>query len=144
MSSRKRKKKPPDPRLSPFDFPLNRRLPVDLASYLLYSWFRLQPCHFPYSIFDHGFSAVPISSPVHFISQPVVGFQRRLCWFRIHRLASMSQMELCIQRSSACAGLVRYCRGVSLASIMVPIFQTRGSRSAIVERCWQDLSLIHI
>jgi len=141
MSQRKRKKKPPDPRLYSCAFPLDRSLPVDLTSYLLYPWFHFQSFHFPCSIFDYGVSVVPISSQVHFLSQPAVGFHRRIYWFKIHRLSSMIQMELCIQTSSVCVGLAGYRRGVSLVSIMVPIFQTRGSRSATVERRWPDWHL---
>ena len=56
MSSRKRRKKPPDQRLSPFVLPIDSSLLVDLANYLRYSRLRLQACHFPCSIFDHGCS----------------------------------------------------------------------------------------
>ena len=104
MTRRKRKKEPPDPKLPPFDSPLDRSSSVDLASYLLNSRFRFQPFHFPCSILDYGFSAVPNSSQVHFLLQPVVGLQRRICWFRIHRLSSTIHMEFCIQTSSVCDG----------------------------------------
>ena len=111
MPSRRRRKKPPDPRLSPFDLLLDSSLPVDLATYWLYFWLRLQTCRFPCSIFDHGLSAGPMSSPVPFLSQ----------------------MEL-----GVCDGLVRYCRRVSFAPTMVPNVPNRGSGSANFERRWQD------
>uniref|UniRef100_A0A7C9CP89 Uncharacterized protein n=2 Tax=Opuntia streptacantha TaxID=393608 RepID=A0A7C9CP89_OPUST len=111
MTSRKRRKKPPDPRLSPFDLLLDSSLPEDLATYLIYFWLRLQACRFPCSIFDHGLSAVPMSFPVPF----------------------RSQLE-----SGVCVGFIRYCRRASFAPTMVPNFQNRGSRSANFERCWQD------
>ena len=43
MTSRKRRKKPPDPRLSPFDFLLDSSLPVDLTNYLIYFGFDCRP-----------------------------------------------------------------------------------------------------